>query len=63
MSIKANIEAQTKLKQIVTNVNELIEECEQRGKPTVEIVKAKSEIENIQKEILDRLVSGSGEMS
>lgn len=63
MGIKANIEAQTKLKQIVTNVNDLIDECEQRGKPTVEITKAKSDIENIQKEILDRLVSGSGEMS
>lgn len=63
MSIKANIEAQTKLKQIVSNINELIEECEQRGKPTIEITKAKSEIENIQKDILDRLVSGSGEMS
>ncbi|MGB3729571.1 MAG: AAA family ATPase, partial [Thermodesulfobacteriota bacterium] len=63
MGIKANIEAQTKLKQIINNVNELIEECEQRGKPTVEITKAKSEIENIQKEILDRLMSGSGEMS
>jgi MoxR-like ATPase len=63
MGIKANIEAQTKLKQIINNVNELIEECEQRGKPTVEITKAKSEIENIQKDILDRLMSGSGEMS
>lgn len=63
MSIKANIEAQTKLKQIVTNVNELIEECEQRGKPTADIIKAKTEIENIQKDILDRLMSGSGEMS
>lgn len=63
MGIKANIEAQTKLKQIVTNVNELIEECQQRGKPTVEINKVKTEIENIQKEILDRLISGSEEMA
>lgn len=63
MSIKANIEAQTKLKQIINNVDELIEECEQRGKPTVDITKAKSEIEKIQKDILDRLMSGSGEMS
>ena len=63
MSIKANIEAQTKLKQIVSNVDDLIEECKQRGKPTVEITKAKAEIENIQKEILDRLVSGSEEMA
>ena len=63
LSIKANIEAQTKLKQIVTNVNELIEECEQRGKPTEDINKAKIEIEEIQKEILDRLVSGNEEMA
>jgi len=62
MGIKANIEAQTKLKQIVTNVNELIEEYKQRGKPTEDINKAKNEIEEIQKEILDRLVSGNQEM-
>jgi len=63
MSIKANIEAQTKLKQIVSNVEELIQECEQRGKPTEDINKAKIEIEEIQKEILDRLVSSSEEMA
>ncbi len=63
MSIKANIEAQTKLKQIVSNVEELIQECEQRGKPTEDINKAKVEIEEIQKEILNRLVSSSEEMT
>ncbi len=63
MSIKANIEAQTKLKQIVSNVEDLIEECEQRGKPTEDINKAKVEIEEIQKEILNRLVSSSEEMT
>ncbi len=63
MRIKANIEAQTKLKQIALNVNDLIEECEQRGKQTEEIRKAKDEIEEIQKEILDRLVSGKQEMA
>jgi MoxR-like ATPase len=63
MSIKANIEAQTKLKQIVSSVNELIEECEQRGKSIEDVNKAKIEIENIQKDILDRLVSGSEEMA
>ncbi|GJM17266.1 MAG: ATPase AAA [Thermodesulfobacteriota bacterium] len=62
MGIKANIEAQTKLKQIVTNLNELIEECKQRGKPIEDINKAKIEIEEIQKEILNRLVSGNQEM-
>jgi len=63
MRIKANIEAQTKLKQIASNVNDLIEECEQRGKPTEEINKAKNEIEEMQKEILDRLISGNEEMA
>ena len=63
MSIKANIEAQTKLKQIVSSVNELIEECEQRGKSIEDVKKAKLEIEDIQKDILDRLVSGSEEMA
>jgi len=63
MRIKANIEAQTKLKQIASNVNGLIEECEQRGKPTEEINKAKNEIEEMQKEILDRLISGNEEMA
>ena len=63
MSIKANIEAQTKLKQIVSNVNELIEECKQRGKSLEDINKAKIQIEDIQKDILDRLVSGSEEMA
>ena len=62
MGIKANIEAQTKLKQIVTNLNELTEECKQRGKPIEDINKAKIEIEEIQKEILNRLVSGNQEM-
>ncbi len=63
MHIKANIEAQTKLKQITSNVNDLIEECKQRGKPTEEINKAKGKIEEIQKEILNRLVSGKQEMA
>lgn len=62
MGIKANIEAQTKLKQIVSNLNELIEECKQRGKPIEDINKAKIEIEEIQKEVLNRLVSGNQEM-
>ncbi len=62
MGIKANIEAQTKLKQIVSNLDELIEECKQRGKPIEDINKAKIEIEEIQKDILNRLVSGNQEM-
>jgi len=63
MLIKANIEAQTKLKHIGSKLEELIEEFKERGKPTDEINDARSEIENIQKEILNRLVSGKEEMA
>ena len=63
MLIKANIEAQTKLKQIGANLDELVIECEERGKSTDEITQAKDDIELIQKEILDRLVSGKEEMA
>lgn len=63
MHIKANIEAQTKLKQIGANLDELVIECEERGKSTVDITKARDEIEAIQKEILDRLITGKEEMA
>lgn len=63
MLIKANIEAQTKLKHISAKLNELVEECTERGKPTEEIKKAGEEIEGIQREILDRLVSSKEEMA
>ena len=63
MLIKANIEAQTKLKHIGAKLEELIEECRERGKPTEEIKKAGEEIEGIQREILDRLVSSKKEMA
>jgi len=63
MSIKANIEAQTKLKQIGANLDELVIECEERGKSTEDIIKARDEIEVIQKEILDRLITGKEEMA
>ncbi|MEQ9619152.1 MAG: AAA family ATPase [Deltaproteobacteria bacterium] len=63
MLIKANIESQTKLKQIVSKLEDLVEECRERGKPADEIYKAKEEIEGIQREILDRLVSGKEEMA
>ncbi len=63
MLIKANIEAQTKLKHIGSKLEELVEECRERGKPTDEISSAKDEIEGIQKEILNRLVSGKEEMA
>jgi MoxR-like ATPase len=63
MLIKANIEAQTKLKHISAKLKELVEECTERGKPTEEIRKAGEEIEGIQREILDRLVSSEEEMA
>lgn len=63
MLIKANIESQTKLKQIVSKLEDLVEECRERGKPADEIYEAKEEIESIQREILDRLVSGTEEMA
>ncbi|MCL4245260.1 MAG: AAA family ATPase [Candidatus Dadabacteria bacterium] len=63
MLIKANIEAQTKLKHIGSRLGELVEEYRERGKPTDEITQAKEEIENIQKEILNRLVSEEDEMA
>ena len=63
MLIKANIEAQTKLKHISSRLGELVEEYRERGKPTDEITQAKEEIENIQREILNRLVSEEDEMA
>lgn len=63
MLIKANIEAQTKLKQIGSRLGELVDEYRERGKPTEEITQAKEEIENIQKEILNRLVSEKDQMA
>ena len=63
MLIKANIEAQTKLKHISSRLGELVEEYRERGKPTDEITQAKEEIESIQREILNRLVSEEDEMA
>ena len=63
MLIKANIEAQTKLKHIGAKLEDLVEECTERGKPTDEIKAAREEIEGIQREILDRLVSSKEEMA
>ena len=63
MKIKANIEAQTKLKQIAESVDELLEECKERGKSLEVVTQAKNEIEDIQKEILDKLLSGKESMA
>jgi len=63
MLIKANIEARTKLKHIGAKLDELVEECRERGKPVDEITRAGEEIETIQRGILDRLVSSKEEMA
>ena len=57
MQINANIEAQTKLKSIVSRLDVLIEEFRERGKTIEEIASVKAQIEKIQHETLSRLVS------
>ena len=54
--IKANIEAQTKLKMLINKVNDLSEELSDRGKSTGEVTEIKSKIVDVQKEILDSLI-------
>jgi MoxR-like ATPase len=63
MFIKANIEAQTKLRHILSKLDVIFEECRERGKSTDEIDRIKAQIEDIQKEILNRLVSGKEELT
>jgi MoxR-like ATPase len=54
--IKANIEAQTKLKMLINKVDDLSEELSDRGKSTGEVTEIKSKIEEVQKEILNSLI-------
>jgi MoxR-like ATPase len=54
--IKANIEAQTKLKMLINKVDDLSEELSDRGKTTGEVIEIKSKIEEVQKEILNSLI-------
>ncbi|HEY7535769.1 MAG TPA: AAA family ATPase [Thermodesulfobacteriota bacterium] len=63
MLIKANVEAQTKLRHIISKMDALFEECKERGKPLDELSGVKTAIEDIQKEILNRLLSGEEEPS
>lgn len=63
MLIKANIEAQTKLRHVLSKVDALFDECKERGKPLEELSRVKTEVEDIQKEILNRLLSGKEEPS
>jgi MoxR-like ATPase len=63
MLIKANIEAQTKLRHVLSKIETLFDECRERGKSLEELLRVKTEIEDIQKEILNRLLSGKEEPS
>jgi MoxR-like ATPase len=62
LGINANIEAQTKLRHILTKLDSMIDEFRERGKSTDEIARARTEIEHIQRETLDKLVSSNEEM-
>jgi MoxR-like ATPase len=61
MLLKANIEAQTKLRHVLSKIDALFEECRERGKSLEELSRVRTEIEDIQKEILNRLLSGKEE--
>lgn len=63
MLVNANIEAQTKLRMILTKFNDLIEECRERGKSTDELLGVKTKIEDIQKDVMSAILSGEGELS
>ncbi len=63
MTLNANIEAQTKLKHISSDLDQLVEECTERGKSTDAFAEARVEIETIQKEVLSRLVTKNEEMA
>ena len=54
--IKANIEAQTKLKMLINKVDNLSEELSDRDKSTSDVTDIKTKIEDVQKEILDSLI-------
>ncbi len=54
--IKANIEAQTKLKILINKVSDLSDELADRGKSTEEVSEMKAKIEEVQKEILNSLI-------
>ncbi len=62
LEINANIEAQTKLRHILTKLDSMIDEFRERGKSTDEISRARTEIEHIQRETLDKLLSSNEEM-
>jgi len=63
LEINANIEAQTKLRHILAKLDLILDECRERGKSTDEITRVRIEIEQIQRETLDKLISSKEEMA
>jgi len=62
LQINANIEAQTKIRNILLKIESILENRNERGKSTEEVKKVKSEIEKIQQDTLNRLISPKEEM-
>lgn len=62
MALKACIEAQTKLKKISSELDVLSDELSERGKNFEKIKTAKSQVEDIQKKILNSIVSENQEI-
>ena len=55
--IKANIEAQTKLKMIISRVDDISDELKDRGKSLDEVDEIRSKIDTLQKKLLDSMVN------
>lgn len=62
LEMNANIEAQTKLRHILEKLDLMIDEFRERGKSSDEITRARVEVENIQRETLDKLISSKEDM-
>jgi len=62
MALKACIEAQTKLKKISSELDVLSDELSERGKNFEKVKTAKSQVEDIQKKILNSIVSENQEI-
>ena len=55
--VKANIEAQTKLKMIISKVDDITNELTDRGKPLEEVQEIRDKIDKLQKKILDSMIN------
>ena len=51
------------MRHIISKIDSLFEECKERGKSLDELSGVRTAIEDIQKEILNRLISGKEEPS